>query len=173
MQIDISTVPHNTLIKIPHSYYQDNRKRLIDGLKKQRKEEDKEFPEKGLIFMKGHTQHMNNHDDDATANWKQEPNFAYLFGFTDYFHLYALIDVATGETIVSLPEVDEVSKVFESNLTLESNPEDFGVDKFISEDILEVFIAKRCPDEIFIYDGINRFEVASHQPTFKWLSDYK
>lgn len=146
---------------------------MIEGLKKKRTEDGGEFPSRSLIFMKGHIQHAINHDDDATCNWKPEPNFLYLFGFPDVFDLYGLIDPNSGDVIVSLPKQSEQEKIFDSGLTVDSNPADYGIDRFITHDQLEVFVAERHPEEIFIYDGRTRYEVKCHQPTFDWLSNYQ
>lgn len=171
MIFDITDIKTDTLIKVPHSYYKHNRDLCLENLKTKL---GLAANATGTIFMKGHSLYMNNNDDDATCNDKPEVNFLYLFGFRGYFGLYALLDLETGEVTISLPELSEEEQVFESSLTIKTDPSTFGVDKFISEgDLQKTLLLKGAEAPVFVYDGFNRFEVVVHKPRFEWLKHLK
>lgn len=132
MIVDVSDIAINKLKTVPLSYYKENRTRLIEGLVKMAADEESKTTVNGVVFMKGHIEHMINKDSDASVNWKHEPNFRMLFGFRNIMNLYAFIDVASGETVVAIPRVSEEDQVFDKVLTVEnSDPAEFGVDRFI------------------------------------------
>ena len=121
MILDVTNIPHNKLKHIPISYYKDNRQNTLKLLREKLSKHEY-FTGKGVIFMKGPTLYYNNNDEDTTSNWKPEPNFLYLFGFKDVFDLYGLIDIETGEAIVSIPRRSEKEKIFDTGLSIDSDP---------------------------------------------------
>ena len=167
--INFADIPVKKLTDLPLSYYTENRTKVLDRLEKSVGES---FTKHSLIFMKGHIQHMNNHDDDATSKWKPEANFLYLFGFPNVFDLYALLNIETGEVTVSIPKHEEIHKLFDAGLNLSTDPAKYGINKFIYNEDLQSEIQKLNPDTIYIMEGRNRFDNPSHIPRFDWLGKF-
>jgi hypothetical protein len=164
---DISDIPVNNLPEIPLSYYQENRQKLVENMKNHK---GAEMKEKSIAIFRGHHQHMNNCNDDATSDWQPEWNFFYLFGFEGEQDCYAVLDMNTGETVIAVQRKDEVHQIFEGGLKATDDPKPHGVDKFIWVDELQMYVHDLNPDEIFVLNGKIRDEM-SHKASFPWLDD--
>lgn len=165
---DISGIPLRKLAPIPNSYRQHNRERLMESIRTQM---GPRWKEKSVGIFRGHLQKFHNHEEDATIDWQPEWNFFYLFGLEGVFDCHAVMDFRNGEVTVALHRKSDVEKIFDGGLTVESDPKQYGVDRFIYMDELQKFIEEIDPDEIFILYGKIRDEM-SHYATFPWLDNH-
>lgn len=165
---DISEIPVRTLEPIPLSYHQHNRERLMKSIRDQM---GPRWKEKSIAIFKGHKQQFHDQESDATVDWSPEWNFYYLFGFQNVFDCHAVFDFRNGEITIALHRKDEVGKIFEGGITADSDPKEFGVDRFIYMDELQKFVEEIDPMEIFILYGKIRDEM-SHYATFPWLDNH-
>ena len=165
---DISEIPISAFEPNPLSYYQHNRARLQENLKKHVGDN---YKPGSIAIFKGHHEHYNNHDDDATSDFSPEWNFFYLFGFQGQWDCYAVFNFCTGETVVALKKKSEIGQIFEGGLTVKDDPKKYGVDKFIWVDDLRSYVESLNAPEIYVMKGQVRDEM-SHYASFDWLDSH-
>ena len=132
-------VPFGQSIKIPSSFYKNNRERLVKNLKEALGEK---FTKNSYIFLKSQTENLPNHDDDCGFDQFNhcELNFFYLFGCNKYYDMYGIINCDTSEAILSVEDSTSIERVISKLLHKdETNPEEVNVDKIVSSSKLEAF----------------------------------
>ena len=165
---DISEIPVSAFEPHPLSYYQHNRTRLQENLKKHVGDN---YKPGSIAIFKGHHEHYNNHDDDATSDFSPERNFYYLFGFEGQWDCYAVFNLCTGEAVVALKKKSEIGQIFEGGLTVKDDPKAYGVDKFIWVDDLRSYVESLNAPEIYVMKGQVRDDM-SHYASFDWLDSH-
>lgn len=168
LDFDISGIPTRKLEPIPLSYYQHNRQRLMDSIRKQ---VGPAWKEKSIAIFRGHVEHVKHQEEDIVTDSQPEWNFFYLFGFKGLYECYAVMDFRTGETTIAIPRKDQVDQIFEGGLTTDSDPKEHGVDRYIYVDELQKFVEEIDPAEIFILYGKIRDDI-SHYASFPWLDNH-
>lgn len=166
---DISGIPIRKLDPIPLSYRLHNRERFMKSIRDQM---GPRWKEKSIGIFRGHLQKFHNQEEDATVDWQPEWNFFYLFGLEGVFDCHAVMDFRNGEVTVAVHRKDDVEQIFDGDgITAESDPKQYGVDRFIYMDELQKFVEEIDPNEIFILYGKIRDEM-SHFATFPWLDNH-
>ena len=153
------------LMPVPQEYYVENRKRVIDGLRKLLGDALKPH---SYILMRGHESHAIRADDDATHDNQCEPNFLYLFGQPFIFDLHGLIDIDSGEAVLVAKDLTEVELIFNGGVTKESDPKHLGVSRVIGEAELQKELQEKAKGQIFLLNGKIRNNMTK-MASFPWL----
>lgn len=164
------TVPFGQTMKIPGSFYRNNRARLVNNLKATLGDK---FTKNSFIFMRSQGEYLPNHDDDCGQDQFNncEVNFFYLFGCSKYYDMYGIINMDTNEATLSVADSTTIERVISKLLSSgETVPEDVNVDKVISNSKLEAFFDHQADlGQIFINEGhLGRNRKPSLIPEFEW-----
>jgi Xaa-Pro aminopeptidase len=144
----------------------ENRAALLDLLKSSyKKNPNKSFPKKSLLYLKGSVE-RSRHDDDVNHQTHYEPNFSYLVGFNCVYY-DSVIDFETDEVFLV-----DILNYYQNNKWVQGvtpkQMKEYQLSGVIQQDQLSAFIKSKDPEQIFINRGVAR---SNERWSHHWVPD--
>jgi Xaa-Pro dipeptidase len=132
------SIPFQKAVKLPSSFFRDNRTRVVNALKASVGETLK----RNSYIMVQSQEPAWDYDNDCENDYYAECNFFYLFGNELYADMYGLVNLDTLEATLSAQDTSTIERVITKLIHRdEMTPDEVNADKIIHTSELREFFA--------------------------------